>query len=102
MTEKILTEGEYRVGISFNPSANPAVDKAKATIASLIDEMFVLVDEMAPGDETAYKAIEYLEIAGMLMVKAITKPARQKTKDVYVDSDVLRQFLDELAGVSKS
>ena len=95
MTDKILTEGEYRVGISFNPSNNPAVDKAKSTIASLIDDMYVLINDEAPGDGVAYAAVEYLEIAGMLMVKALTKPERVYGKRPL--DETLARMLEELA-----
>lgn len=35
--ERVLTEGEKLVGVSFNPSKLPAVDATKANFARMID-----------------------------------------------------------------
>lgn len=35
--EKVLTNGEFRVGISFNPGKHEAVEKLKRSAADLID-----------------------------------------------------------------
>ncbi|RCW77733.1 DUF7681 family protein [Paracoccus lutimaris] len=79
------TKGEYRVGISFNPSASGLVDEIKRKAADLID----LIDSIHPhaGDgnqgewgeevvqlkDTAQRGVE---IAAMMAVKAATKPER--------------------------
>lgn len=47
MSERALTKGEFRVGISFNPSSNPLVDDIKRKAADLID----LVETLAHGDQ---------------------------------------------------
>lgn len=77
-----MTKGEYRVGISFNPSANGVVDKIKSAAADLID----LVETIEASDKTntgqvvevmRLKALAqtHIEDAAMWAVKAATKPA---------------------------
>ena len=75
------TKGEYRVGITFNPSASGLVDEIKRKAADLID----LIDsipsdrETERGNETGrLKALAQTEIesAAMWAVKAATKPER--------------------------
>lgn len=73
------TKGEYRVGISFNPSANPLVDAIKSKAADLIDlvETIPVNQEiMGFGGEVArLKALAQtdIETAAMHAVKAATK-----------------------------
>jgi hypothetical protein len=79
-----LTLGEYRVGVSFNPSQSPVVDELKACAARLID----LIDDIATdialneAEHTAVNherarlkaiAITHVETAAMYAVKAATK-----------------------------
>lgn len=84
-----ITKGEYRVGVSFNPSANTTVDQIKRSAATLID----LIEAIpAPAfseptsDEAWYKhrhevhrlkalAQTAIEEGAMWAVKAATKPA---------------------------
>lgn len=72
-----LTEGEYRVGKSFNPSGNGSVDLIKAKAAELIDILApVAANREHPGARCAAIAMTEIESAAMWAVKAITKPAR--------------------------
>lgn len=72
-----MTEGEYRVGKSFNPSANPAVDAIKAKAADLIDMLApIAADRDHPGARCASLAMDEIESAAMWAVKAVTKQAR--------------------------
>lgn len=80
-----MTKGEFRVGISFNPSADDTVSKIKRAAADLID----LIDNIAvyphiDGDDAHNRtqserfrlkvlAQSEIEIAAMLAVKAETK-----------------------------
>lgn len=75
-----MTKGEYRVGISFNPSGDDMVGQIKRGAADLIDLI-----ETIPGDvprdlrsnEVArLKALAQtdIETAAMHAVKAATKP----------------------------
>lgn len=78
-----MTKGEYRVGINFNPSASPLVDKIKNIAAVMID----LIDEIEnsdPFDSAQRHEVERLkalaqiatEEAAMWAVKAATKGKR--------------------------
>lgn len=72
-----LTEGQYRVGTTFNPSANPAVDDVKAKAAALIDAMApIAADRDHPGARCASIAMTEIESAAMWAVKAVTKQPR--------------------------
>ena len=70
----MTTKGEYRVGISFNPSNDSTVDKIKRAAADLID----LIESINAGDgeKARLKALAATEIesAAMWAVKAATKP----------------------------
>lgn len=78
-----MTKGEYRVGISFNPSADDKVAQIKRAAADLID----LIESIAVPDsgKPAEYAIEVvrlralaqtaIEEGAMWAVKAATKPA---------------------------
>jgi hypothetical protein len=73
-----MTEGEYRVGIKFNPSASGAVHDIKTRAAELIDLLAPLAaDREHPGSRCAAIATDHIEIAAMWGVKAVTKPARE-------------------------
>ncbi|HAW49167.1 MAG TPA: hypothetical protein DCX34_18370 [Roseovarius sp.] len=72
--------GEYRVGVSFNPSSDPDVDKIKALAAALIDAIEAVDDGgnrgAASGEVRRLKALAMTaaEEAAMWGVKAATKP----------------------------
>jgi hypothetical protein len=83
-----MTKGDYRVGVSFNPSGNDIVHQIKQQAADLID----LIDEIpslgAETEEQLVRAAEvarlkalaqtHIEDAAMWAVKAATKPAFNK------------------------
>lgn len=77
------TLGEYKVGISFNPSGNQEVDAIKKLAAVLIDT----INGIAVGDDATDAtvsevmrlkalAMTHVETAAMFAVKAATKPER--------------------------
>jgi hypothetical protein len=70
-----MTRGEYKVGISFNPSNDTDVSILKENTALLIDTLDVDVDPDNPEAQRC-KAIAQTkyEEACMWGVKAITKP----------------------------
>lgn len=84
--QRALTYGEKAVGLTFNPSANPDVDKVKALCAQVIDVCKSIVDVEptygAEGDtsmrvysergQLALEAIRQMQTAQMWVVKAIT------------------------------
>lgn len=73
-----MTEGEYRVGVSFNPSNKPEVDSIKQRTAVIIDSLAELAaSRNLPGAREAAIAMTYYEDAAMWGVKALTKSARQ-------------------------
>lgn len=75
-----MTEGEYRVGVSFNPSRQDAVSELKSRVAKLIDEMLAIsADPSRPGAQEADIAAREFENAAHWAVKALTKPAREIT-----------------------
>lgn len=72
----MTTKGEYRVGTTFNPSADSMVDKIKRLGADLLDLIETIpVDDIS--ERGRLKAIAQTEIEGALhwAVKAATKPA---------------------------
>lgn len=72
-----MTEGEYRVGVTFNPSANPAVDDIKRRAAELIDLLGpIAASRIHPGARCASIAMTEIESAAMWAVKAVTKQPR--------------------------
>lgn len=77
MTKDHLTIGEYRVGVSFNPSALTAVDEIKTLAAALIDRV-ALIPDHSGGEVPRLKALAMTaaEDAAMWGVKAATKPER--------------------------
>jgi hypothetical protein len=69
-----MTLGEYRVGISFNPSSNKHVDEIKQRAADFIDYL----NDWNSGDnpeaiELMHIAMRKIESAAMDGVKAVTK-----------------------------
>ena len=74
----MTTTGEYRVGISFNPSKIPEVDKIKQAAADLID-MVEDLDDDGDGEKKRLKALAmtHVEDAAMWAVKAATKPKKE-------------------------
>jgi hypothetical protein len=71
------TEGEYRVGINFNPSGDEQVDYVKKSTADLIDHVaHISADRNHPGARCASLAMTAYEEAAMWAVKAITKQPR--------------------------
>jgi hypothetical protein len=71
---KILTKGEYRVGIDFNPSGNAGVNHIKQAAAALID----LIEEIPDQGEGEIKRLKAeaqtaAENMAMWAVKAVTK-----------------------------
>jgi len=76
-----MTEGEYRVGITFNPSGDSHVAALKQMAAAFIDAVLALPEGPAPHAEIArLKALActHAEDAAMWAVKAATKPARRE------------------------
>ena len=67
------TEGQYRVGVDFNPDGNVNVDHIKLHTASLID--FVL--QHGKDERTAALAATAFEDAAMWAVKSVTKKKRE-------------------------
>ena len=81
-----MTKGEYRVGISFNPSNDDMVGKIKRAAADLIDLIDGIgMEGVAPGGISSnpevmrLKALAqtHIEDAAMWAVKAATKTAAQ-------------------------
>lgn len=75
------TKGEYRVGVSFNPSGESLVDQIKAAASALIDLIETIPSdrETERGNEAGrLKALAQTEIesAAMWAVKAATKRDR--------------------------
>lgn len=74
-----MTKGEYRVGVSFNPSADNMVDSIKLAAACLIDLIELIPTDCVQGNEIGrLKALAqtHVEDAAMWAVKAQTKPAQ--------------------------
>jgi hypothetical protein len=74
-----MTKGEYRVGVDFNPSKNPTVDKLKEAAAELID-LISEIDDQGESEIKRLKALAATEIesAAMWAVKAATKKPEEK------------------------
>jgi hypothetical protein len=70
---RTLTFGDRAVGLTFNPSGDPAVDKCKRGFAALIDQMDDL-RKRSTGEQARHCsiAITQMEDAQMRAVKAIT------------------------------
>lgn len=69
-----LTFGQKAVGLSFNPSGDPSVNKAKELMAEAIDLMNDFKSGVASQGQARHAsvAITQLEDAQMRMVKALT------------------------------
>lgn len=68
-----LTYGEKAVGLTFNPSGDPAVNACKAGFAALIDQMHDLrAGRVGEQVRLASVAITELQGAQMWAVKALT------------------------------
>ena len=69
-----MTKGEYRVGITFNPSNDDTVGKIKRAAADLID-LIESIAAPAPSDIPRLKATAQtaIEEGAMWAVKAATK-----------------------------
>lgn len=83
------TKGQYRVGVSFNPSQSSAVDQIKAKAAELIDLIEdIAVTPATQNDPQARRSSEIarlkataqtaIEDGAMWAVKAATKPEPQE------------------------
>ena len=70
--KKPITEGEYRVGINFNPGGNIHVDEIKAMAADLID----FIHCHGRDDRCTALAMTAFEEGAMWAVKSVTKPER--------------------------
>lgn len=76
------TKGEYRVGISFNPSGDDLVGKIKRQAADLIDLIETIplphhADHRAEIARLRALAQTEIESAAMWAVKAATKPVKE-------------------------
>lgn len=69
-----MTKGEYRVGITFNPSNNDQVARIKRAAADLIDLIQELPMRDAEIERLRALAVTDVESAAMWAVKAATKP----------------------------
>lgn len=68
-----LTFGQRAVGLTFNPSNDPAVDECKRTFANAIDQLNDLRGKIGPGtDRLLSIAITEAQGAQMWAVKALT------------------------------
>lgn len=70
-----MTYGETAVGITFNPSGDPSVDKIKKLYAEIIDICDTIRTNQPPNDEKRRLfsiAITEAQTAQMWAVKAIT------------------------------
>jgi hypothetical protein len=80
----MTTLGEYRVGITFNPSANPQVAELKWAAARFIDLCSTIEIPLDSDAETRCEvarlialAMTHAEDAAMWAVKAATKTKRE-------------------------
>lgn len=67
-----MTEGQWRVGVDFNPSANADVDRIKQKAAELID----LIDDIGRDGRCTSLAMNAFEDGAMWAVKSVTKKER--------------------------
>jgi len=72
--DRQLTYGERAVGLTFNPSQDPAVYSCKSKFAALIDGLDELREEASDNEvkRMASVAITELQTAQMWAVKAMT------------------------------
>lgn len=72
-----MTEGEWRVGVDFNPSGDPRVNDFKKRCAALLDDLYSMsLRQDQPGSRCAAIAMHDIETGCMWAVKALTKKAR--------------------------
>lgn len=71
-----MTLGEYRVGITFNPGKDPAVDDIKRAAADLIDLVAIITTDEPEVERLKALAMTHIEDGAMWAVKAVTKPPR--------------------------
>lgn len=86
-----MTKGEYRVGITFNPSNDDIVSQIKRQAADLIDLIETIPVPKVDSVDTAFysnevarlKALAMTDIEGAAMwgVKAATKQAPEGTSE---------------------
>lgn len=70
----MMTTGEYRVGITFNPGGHEMVNKIKRAAADLIDLVDTIDGSYAEVARLKAIAMTHIEDAAMWAVKAATKP----------------------------
>ncbi len=68
-----MTKGEYRVGITFNPSHDDMVDRIKRAAADLIDLIETIPVDVEERIRLKSLAQTDIESAAMWAVKAATK-----------------------------
>ena len=86
-----MTQGEYRVGINFNPAGADTVNKIKRAAADLIDLIDSIESHCPDEDQSDNAWVRFTEIqrlidiaktevesAAMWAVKAATKPAMEE------------------------
>ncbi len=72
------SEGEYRVGLDFNPSGSEEVIAIKRAAAGFIDLLEPIAnDRNHPGARCASIAMTEIESAAMWAVKAVTKKQKE-------------------------
>lgn len=82
-----MTKGEYRIGVSFNPSANDLVGRIKKASADLVDLIESIPEPLSDEweEDASWLQISeirrckataetHIETAAMWAVKAATKP----------------------------
>lgn len=74
-----MTDGEYKVGIDFNPSNSGAVNQIKTIAAQAINAVLELTKDSSNPEvkRLAALAVTHFEDGAMWGVKAVTKPDRQ-------------------------
>lgn len=72
-----MTKGEYRVGISFNPSGDPVVDRLKRAAADLIDAIEEITSSVPEAGRCKAEAQTCVEAGAMWAVKAATKQPQE-------------------------
>lgn len=81
-----MSKGEYRVGVDFNPSGNPAVAEVKALAAKLIDAIEDLRPELRWLSSTYAAEVARLKAHAQTLIEdgcraavaAATKPDTKK------------------------
>ena len=73
----MMTKGEYRVGITFNPGKDPTVDAIKRQAAELIDLVEDIDEKNNEVKRLKALAQTHIEDGAMWAVKAATKPMEE-------------------------